>query len=64
MSALAAVASVGAGASQVRALNGSKPAGLTEQSKPAEDVRVVALRLITEALAVDGTTGHDLDVLA
>jgi hypothetical protein len=64
MSALAAVASVGAGASQVRALNGIKAAGLTEQSKPAEDVRVVALRLITEALAVDSPTGHDLDVLA
>jgi hypothetical protein len=64
MSALAAVASVGAGASQVRVLNGSKSAGLKDQNQQAEDVRVVALRLITEALAVDDTTGHDLDVLA
>ena len=64
MSALSAVASVGAGASQVRALGSAQSVGLKDQRKPVEDVRVVALRLITEALAVESATGHDLDVLA
>lgn len=64
MSALSAVASVGAGGGQVRPPGTAAAARMKDQGAPPNDVRIAALRLITEALAPEGTTARDLDVLA
>ena len=60
------LSNVGAGVSQVRSQNQSRPVRMTEQQGPANamDARSAALTLIQRALVVSETTGHDLDVLA
>jgi len=62
--ATAMVSNVGAGVSQIRVQRQASAPQMTEQMGKTKDVNTAALHLITQAMAVSGAVGRDLDVLA